>query len=88
MQALYKQSHTLRHQNNVVDHIELFYQLVAWVDLNEREEQMVFCVVSKQQFKMHCHCIQSNQYLVPITVDTAFCTPYDLGPCSSMMLKF
>ena len=41
MQALYKQSHTLRHQNNVVYHIELFYQLVALVDLNEREEQMV-----------------------------------------------
>ena len=41
MQSLYKQLHNLRQHGSVEEYTEAFYQLVARVDLNESEEQMV-----------------------------------------------
>ena len=41
MQSLYKQLNNLKQHDNLEEYTEAFYQLVAWVDLNESEEQMV-----------------------------------------------
>ena len=41
MQSLYKQLHNLKQHGSVEECTEAFYQLVARVDLNESEEQVV-----------------------------------------------
>ena len=41
MRSLYKQLHNLKQHSNAEEYIEAFYQLVARVDLNESEEQLV-----------------------------------------------
>ena len=41
MQSLYKQLHNLKQHGSVEEYIEAFYQLVAQVDLNESEDQMI-----------------------------------------------
>ena len=41
MQSLYKQLHNLRQHGSVEEYTEAFYRLVAQVDLNESEEQLV-----------------------------------------------
>jgi hypothetical protein len=40
-QSLYKSLHNLRKTGSVEEYAESFYQLVARVDLNESEEQLV-----------------------------------------------
>ena len=41
MRSLYKKLHNLKQHGNVEECTEAFYQLVARVDLNESEEQVV-----------------------------------------------
>jgi hypothetical protein len=46
IQSLYKSLHNLRQTGSVEEYAEAFYQLIARVDLNESEEQLVAKFVS------------------------------------------